>query len=118
MSSTNGQSKSTVAVPAVSIPSTNAAVVPSAHDQLMAELAALKAENLKLKAVSSNGLSLRVSEKGALSVYGIGRFPVTLYKGQWAKVIANIEAIKTFLSANDSMLAEKAKTEPDATSKE
>jgi hypothetical protein len=50
---------------------------------------------------------LKVSEKGALSVYGLGRFPVTLYKEQWVKLLAMTEEIKVFLKANDSQLKAK-----------
>jgi len=56
-------------------------------DDTKAELERLRAENAALKKTSSRGLSLKVSEKGALSVYGMGRFPVTLYKEQWLKLV-------------------------------
>jgi len=55
-----------------------------ADEALQAELERLKKENAALKAQSSRGVSLKVSEKGGVSVYGLGRFPVTLYKEQWA----------------------------------
>lgn len=71
----------------------------------------LAEENSKLLAkkdsVSVNGLSMRVSEKQALSVYGLGRFPITLYKSQWLKLIANINAISEFISINNSKLIDK-----------
>jgi hypothetical protein len=50
---------------------------------------------------------MKVSEKGALSIYGLGRFPVTLYKEQWTKLLAMAEEIKTFIQANDSQLKAK-----------
>jgi hypothetical protein len=56
-------------------------------DDMQAELARLRAENEALKKTGAKGLSLRVSEKGGLSVYGLGRFPVTLYKEQWTKLL-------------------------------
>jgi hypothetical protein len=56
-------------------------------DDLKAELERLKAENEPLKKGGQRAVSLKVSEKGGLSVYGLGRFPVTLYKEQWAKLL-------------------------------
>jgi CRISPR/Cas system-associated exonuclease Cas4 (RecB family) len=50
---------------------------------------------------------MRVSEKGGLSVYGLGRFPVTLYREQWEKLIAMAEEIKQFIQDNDSALKKK-----------
>lgn len=76
---------------------------------LQAEIAALKAENEALKnpVKGPRALSFKVSEKGACSVYGLGRFPVTLYKGQWIKLFDNAETIKAFITANDTQLSEK-----------
>jgi hypothetical protein len=48
-----------------------------------------------------------VSEKGALSVYGMGRFPVTLYKEQWLKLLEVSEDIRAFIKANESLLKTK-----------
>ena len=56
-------------------------------DEEKAEIERLRAENEALKKTSSRGLSLKVSEKGALSVYGMGRFPVTLSEEQWLKLL-------------------------------
>ena len=72
-----------------------------------AELERLRAENAALKKTSSRGLSLKVSEKGALSVYGMGRFPVTLYKEQWLKLLEMSEDILAFIKANESQLKTK-----------
>jgi hypothetical protein len=78
---------------------------------MKAELERLRAENQALKKTSSKGLSLKVSEKGALSVYGMGRFPVTLYKEQWLKLLDMSEDIRAFIQANDGQLkAKEAKT--------
>lgn len=72
------------------------------------QLAALKAENEKLKAKANPPLSMKVSEKGAVSLYGLGRFPVTLYGEQWGKVLDKAEDIKAFIKANERKLATKA----------
>jgi hypothetical protein len=77
-------------------------------DDLKAEIARLKAENENLKKPAARGtLSLKVSEKGAVSVYGMGRFPVTLYKEQWLKLLAISDEIKKFIEDNDSRLKTK-----------
>jgi hypothetical protein len=75
--------------------------------QLKAELERLKAENESLKARTSRGISLKVSEKGGLSVYGLGRFPVTLYKEQWGKLLDMADDIRAFMKANDDKLKAK-----------
>jgi hypothetical protein len=77
------------------------------EDDTKAELARLKAENERLKARQGRGLALKVSEKGGLSVYGLGRFPVTLYKEQWTKLLEMAEDIRTFLKENDARLKSK-----------
>jgi hypothetical protein len=76
-------------------------------DQMKEELERLRAENNALKKTSAKGLSLKVSEKGGLSVYGLGRFPVTLYKEQWNKLLDMSEDIRAFIKANDSSLKTK-----------
>lgn len=80
-----------------------------AEDSVMQELERLRAENAALKARSAKGLSLKVSEKGAVSVYGLGRFPVTLYKEQWTKLLDMAEDIRAFIRENEPQL--KAKEE-------
>ena len=77
------------------------------QDDTQAELARLKAENERLKASQAKGMSLKVSEKGGLSVYGLGRFPVTLYKEQWIKLLAMADDIRAFLKDNDAKLKSK-----------
>ena len=79
----------------------------STEDDLKAEVAKLKAEMESLKARTSKGISLKVSEKGAVSVYGMGRFPVTLYKEQWLKILDMSDVIKSFIADNDSALKAK-----------
>ena len=76
-------------------------------EDIKAELEKLRAENAALKKVSSRGLNLKVSEKGALSVYCLGRFPVTLYKEQWLKLLGMTEEIKAFIDANSDKLKTK-----------
>jgi hypothetical protein len=78
-------------------------------EDLKAELERLRAENetLKKKKSSSGSLSMKVSEKGALSVYGMGRFPVTLYKEQWLKLLGIAEDIKKFIEENNDKLKVK-----------
>jgi len=78
-----------------------------ADDDLKAELERLRNENAALKKGASAGLRLKVSEKGALSVYGMGRFPVTLYKEQWLRLLDMGDEIRTFIKANDAQLKAK-----------
>ena len=77
-------------------------------EDLRAELERLKAENEALKKGKRGGSAiLKVSEKGALSVYGLGRFPVTLYKEQWEKLLAMADEIKSFMEDHRSELKTK-----------
>jgi hypothetical protein len=76
-------------------------------DEQQAEIERLRAENECLKRTGPTKLALKVSEKGALSVYGMGRFPVTLYKEQWLRLLAMAEDIKTFIEANNAQLKSK-----------
>ena len=78
-----------------------------ADEDLKSEIERLRAENEALKRSSSKGLSLRVSEKGALSVYGLGRFPVTLYKEQWLRLLDMTEEVRTFIKQNEAQLKSK-----------
>ena len=72
-------------------------------DDLKAELERLRNENAALK----TGVTMKVSEKGALSVYGMGRFPVTLYKEQWLKLLGMSDDIRAFIKANEGKLKTK-----------
>ncbi len=78
-------------------------------EDMKTELERLRAENeaLKNKKTTSGTLSMKVSEKGALSVYGMGRFPVTLYKEQWLKLLGISEDLKKFIQENESRLKTK-----------
>ena len=78
-----------------------------ADEDLRAELEKLRAENERLKSQRGRSVSLKVSEKGGVSVYGLGRFPVTLYKEQWTKLLDMAEEIRAFLRENDSRLKTK-----------
>lgn len=82
------------------------------NEQLQAELARVKAENEALKATKTGGPSCKVTEKGGVSFYGIGRFPVTLYASQWIKLIQHIDMVKQFLIDNETKLAVKEKKTP------
>lgn len=78
------------------------------EEDLRAELERLKAENEALKSGRRGGTaSVKISEKGGVSVYGLGRFPVTLYKEQWLKLLAMADEIKTFIAENDDKLKAK-----------
>ena len=78
-----------------------------ADEDLKAELDRLRAENERLKQRSARAISLKVSEKGAVSLDGLGRFPVTLYKEQWNKVLDMAEDIRSFIKENESRLKSK-----------
>ncbi len=77
------------------------------EEELRAELEKLKAENAALKARGGKGVSMKVSEKGGLSVYGLGRFPVTLYQEQWLKLLDLADDIRAFIRENEGKLKKK-----------
>ena len=77
------------------------------EDELRAELERMTAENERLKQKSNLRTSLKVSDKGGVSVYGLGRFPVTLYKEQWAKLLDMADDIRAFIKENESKLKTK-----------
>ena len=77
------------------------------EETLEQKLARLEAENQALKGRRSGNLSLKVSEKGGLSVYGLGRFPVTLYQEQWRKLLDCADDIRAFITAHESQLKKK-----------
>jgi hypothetical protein len=78
-------------------------VIVNEHE-LKAELERLRAENEALKNQTTRTVSLRVSEKGGVSVYGLGRFPVTLYKEQWLKLLEMADQIRAFIRENEAKL--------------
>ena len=77
------------------------------EEELQAEIERLRAENEALKKPERGQMSLKVSEKGALSVYGMGRFPVTLYREQWEKLLAMADQIRQFIQDNTHLLKKK-----------
>ena len=77
-------------------------------ENVQAELERLREENARLKGRSARGLTFKVSEKGALSVYGLGRFPVTLYKEQWRKLLEVADEIRAFLTENEAQLKSRS----------
>ncbi len=80
-------------------------------EDLQAEIDRLKAENVRLRRQPDRVLSMKVSQKGALSVYGLGRFPVTLYKEQWTRLLDAADDIRAFLKDNDAQLKSKRTSE-------
>ena len=79
----------------------------ASEDELRAELERLKAENEALKNRGQKGVSMKVSEKGAVSVYGLGRFPVTLYQEQWLKLLDLSDDLRAFIKENEPRLKKK-----------
>jgi len=79
----------------------------ASEEEMKAELERLRAENEALKKPARSPMFLKVSEKGALSVYGLGRFPVTLYREQWEKLLGMADQIREFIMANDQSLKKK-----------
>jgi hypothetical protein len=78
-----------------------------AEEDLQQELERLRSENARLKKTAARGVTLKVSEKGGVSVYGLGRFPVTLYKEQWAKLLDMADDIRAFIRDNEASLKAK-----------
>lgn len=67
----------------------------------------LEAMVVRSQQASQRKLTLKVSEKGAVSLYGMGRFPVTLYGSQWERLLDNAIAIREFLKDNANLLSVK-----------
>ena len=81
--------------------------IMATDDELRAELERLKTENEALKARRTGATSMKVSEKGGLSVYGLGRFPVTLYQEQWLKLLDLADQIRAFIREHQSELKKR-----------
>ena len=78
-----------------------------ADQDIQAELDRLRAENERLRGQSARGVTLKVSTKGGVSVYGLGRFPVTLYKEQWRRLLDMADEIRAFIREHESELKSK-----------
>ncbi|MGQ0683404.1 hypothetical protein [Bradyrhizobium sp.] len=76
-------------------------------DEMKAELERLRSENAALKKGATASTRMKVSDKGAVSVYGMGRFPVTLYKEQWLRLLDMADEIRAFIAANEAKLKAK-----------
>jgi hypothetical protein len=76
-------------------------------EEMKAELERLRNENAALKKGASSSIRMKVSEKGAVSIYGMGRFPVTLYKEQWVRLLDMADEIRAFIAANEARLKTK-----------
>ena len=77
---------------------------PGETNEMIRELERLRAENETLKETKSDNVSFKVGQKGGMSMYGLGRFPVTLYKSQWLILLSATDKIKTFLNDHDHEL--------------
>lgn len=83
---------------------------PKTTAELLAEIATLRENNAKLQAKADakvQPIRFKVSEKGGLSVYGLGRFPVTLYKSQWQRLCGEIPRLQEFIAENSDKLTVK-----------
>ena len=85
-----------------------------ADQDMQAELERLRAENERLRGQTVRGVTLKVSTKGAVSVYGLGRFPVTLYKEQWTRLLDMADDLRSFIRDNEATLKAKEKRGEDA----
>ncbi len=81
----------------------------SEEEDLRSEVERLRRENETLKQKTERGVSLKVSAKGAVSLYGLGRFPVTIYKEQWTRVLDIADDIRAFIVEHDGELKTKEK---------
>ncbi len=74
------------------------------ENEALKEIVKLRAENGDLRKTATQGLSLKVSDKGGVSVYGLGRFPVTLYQEQWIRLLSLADDIRAFIASNEAKL--------------
>jgi hypothetical protein len=81
--------------------------VQPTNAELLAMIQRLQEENQALRKSKTRAITLKVSEKGGVSLYGMGKWPVTLYAGQWEKVFDMVDDIKAFIKANAADLARK-----------
>jgi hypothetical protein len=78
-----------------------------ADEELKTELERLRNENSALKKGALSGVRMKVSEKGVVSIYGMGRFPVNLFKELWLKLLDMSDEIRAFIAANEARLKAK-----------
>ena len=71
------------------------------------KIARLEAENSALKTKKVVPITMKIGEKGGVSVYGLGRFPTSLYKEQWIRLLDKADDIRAFIAANEKRLATK-----------
>ncbi len=81
--------------------------MPETDDQMREELERLRAENEKLKTEKSKAIRLQVSQKGAVSLYGIRRFPITFYGDEWDTILGMSDDIRAFIAEHQSELKGK-----------
>ena len=77
------------------------------EQDLRAQIEALTAANAALKANANKGISMKVSEKGGVSVYGLGRWPITLYESQWLQLLDMGGDIRAFMAEHKAELDAK-----------
>ncbi|MCH8083907.1 MAG: hypothetical protein IH885_06695 [Myxococcales bacterium] len=77
------------------------------NEEMQAELERLRAENEGLKARKTQERRLQVSQKGAVSLYGIRRFPITFYADEWDIILGMADEVRTFISQHDTELKRK-----------
>jgi hypothetical protein len=90
---------------------TNNTVTPDMIQELEAARERIRQLEAEKAAHAKNGM--KITPKGGLSVYGLGRFPVTLYKSQWLKLLGMCDAIRAFIEANSDKLTDKAKADEE-----
>ena len=82
------------------------------NNSLSPEQMAARIAELEGRLAKSSTLRFKVSEKGAVSVYGLGRFPVTLYFEQWNTLLSQADELRAFLEANKVKLKLKESGKP------
>jgi len=76
-------------------------------NELTPEQMAARIAELEARIAKSGTLSFKVSEKGGISVYGLGRFPVTLYVEQWETLLSHLDELRDFIQGNREKLKTK-----------
>ena len=81
--------------------------MPETNEEMRAELERLRAENEGLKAKKTQEMRLQVSQKGAVSLYGIRRFPITFYADEWDTVLKMADEVRAFIAQHETELKRK-----------